>query len=47
MIQALTIDAPAVFKPLDKPSRFIAAEARARLARGDYAVLRCLKDPAV
>lgn len=50
MIQSLTIDAPAVFQPLDQPSRYKGPHGGRGSGKSWHAatmlVLRCLKDPA-
>ena len=51
MIQSLTIDAPAVFKPLDQPSRYKGLHRGRGSGKNWHAatmlVLRCLKEPGI
>jgi phage terminase large subunit len=51
MIQSLTIDAPAVFRPLDQPSRYKGLHGGRGSGKSWHAatmlVLRCLKEPGI
>lgn len=51
MIQSLTIDAPAVFQPLDQPSRYKGPHGGRGSGKSWHAatmlVLRCLKEPGI